>query len=163
MARGKTLFDVVFRMTNYGVESHVTRKCWLKHPGTFLRVTEVQPNPRDGMRGEISGVMRFRGRAAADEAPERIRSALKREWVLLWDSARNEVVVPQELKAMPQDVQDAWEVAYFAPAREASKAPGSEKVATVHTGARAISGTSAAFDERLAAGRAAAEAAADRA
>lgn len=46
MARGKTLFDVVFRMTNYGVESHVTRKCWLKHPGTFLRVTEVQPNPR---------------------------------------------------------------------------------------------------------------------
>lgn len=46
MARGKTLFDVVFRMTNYGVESHVTRKCWLKHPGTFLRVTEVEPNPR---------------------------------------------------------------------------------------------------------------------
>jgi len=46
MSKGKNLFEVAFRMTNYGLESHVTRTCWLKHPGTFMRITSVEPNPR---------------------------------------------------------------------------------------------------------------------
>jgi hypothetical protein len=46
MGRGKSLYEVVFRMTNYGVDSHVTRSRWLRFPGTHVRVTGVVPNPR---------------------------------------------------------------------------------------------------------------------
>lgn len=55
-----------------------------------------------------------------NNSPKRIRSALKKEWVLLWDSSRDELVVPAALKAQPQDVVDAWEKLYFEPARAAS-------------------------------------------
>lgn len=46
MGRGRNLFDVIFKLQNYGVEAHVTRKRWLRYPGTYMRIRSVTPNPR---------------------------------------------------------------------------------------------------------------------
>jgi len=43
---GHNLFDHVFKMETLGVGSHVTRRRWLKYPGTHWKITEVQPYSR---------------------------------------------------------------------------------------------------------------------
>lgn len=46
MGSGKNLFDIIMRQPNMGVGSHVTRKRWLKYPGTHWVITNVQPYAR---------------------------------------------------------------------------------------------------------------------
>jgi len=87
---------------------------------------------------------------AAEEEPKRVRASLKKGWMLLWDSSRNEVVVPQAIRALPEEQQQQWEEAYFGPARAAA-ASGSPTVALV-SGANTRVGSSAAFDAAMAGG-----------
>jgi hypothetical protein len=90
-----------------------------------------------------------------DATPSRVRAALKKEWVVLWDSSRDELSVPAALSAQPQEVKDEWEKVYFEPARQASKrlrdSNTKAQAAITPVSATTGVGSNAAFAEELAA------------
>jgi hypothetical protein len=53
-----------------------------------------------------------------------VSSALKKEWIVLYDSERNEVKRPDALRSQPPEVQQQWEEEYFRPLEAAIKASG---------------------------------------
>eukprot|EP01138_Halocafeteria_seosinensis_P015330 gb/GECG01015646.1/.p1 GENE.gb/GECG01015646.1/~~gb/GECG01015646.1/.p1 ORF type:complete len:165 (+),score=15.32 gb/GECG01015646.1/:1-495(+) len=108
MTGGKNLFDIIMRRANMGVGSHVTRKRWLKYPGTHWVITNVQPYARSANRAKVRGVFKFR-HWLREPKISRIRSQLKREWVLLYDAETNEF----HRSAIPKEYAQEWEEQYF--------------------------------------------------